>query len=77
MFSILSIYKFGLYPLIIDFKLEDIKAIIYDSNFNFEEALINHKTNLVKEKARINQYLNNIAWIDEEMDSIKESINNK
>ena len=48
---------------------EGIKTVINEMFHEEKVALL--------EKARINQYLNNIDWIDEEMDSIKESIKNK
>jgi hypothetical protein len=48
---------------------EGLKTIVNEMYHEEKIALL--------EKARINQYLNNVAWIDDEMDSIKESIENK
>jgi uncharacterized protein involved in exopolysaccharide biosynthesis len=47
---------------------EGIKTVINEIYHKEKIALL--------EKARMNHLLNNVAWIDEEMDSIKESIKN-
>ena len=56
----------------------DYKVKANDKFYEGLKTLVNemyHKEKLaLLEKARINQYLNNVAWIDDEMDSIKESV---